>query len=537
MSEEYQKLLRKYRKLSDRHVLRVEANLSHQDKCKIFHYADKLRKAGNELTAIMKNNYEQLIRTKQYRKLKVLYGKTTSTNNQERRKSIIKQMERMQKQYNVTWDFCRRAMIPIGQKYELNSVFALTKAEDIWRGVEKCLFSKGKTLHFAKRDNLPNIRAKQLNRGIVVVVKDNQINCKIGTISFNPVIKDKFELDETNAIVKYLVNSDEKDSEAIKALITDGTIISTYRPCYASLVCEKIRGNLKVYVCFTIEGTPKPKFKSDGTLRHKYGTGIVGCDIGTQTIAYTSDSEVGLKNLAERGSSIKHNECQERLIYRAMDRSRRAINPQNYNTDGTVKSGPKHWSYSNRYKKLKRKHAELCRVNAINRRLATNEDVNHIRTLGNIFVTEPKNAKKLQMRAKNTTTNKEGKINRKKRFGKSIKNRCPGYFQKQVEVRFKNTGGAYIEVPTNYRASQYDHTNDSFEKKELSNRFYRLSDGSKIQRDWYSSFLLYNIDLSTREIDKNKCKENFYKQYAKQNALIDWIKANKIKIYNSGIKI
>ena len=83
-----------------------------------------------------------------------------------------------------------------------------------------------------------------------------------------------------------------------------------------------------------------------------------------------------------------------------MDRSHRAMNPGNYNEDGTIKKGKKTWILSNRYKKLRTKHRELCRINATNRHLAINEDVNELRSLGDVFVTEPKNAKKLQKRAK-----------------------------------------------------------------------------------------------------------------------------------------
>lgn len=171
-----------------------------------------------------------------------------------------------------------------------------------------------------------------------------------------------------------------------------------------------------------------------------------------------------------------------------MDRSRRATNPQNYNPDGTIKKGKKTWKYSNRYKKQKAKHAELCRINAENRQLAINEDANYLRSLGDTFVTEPKNASKLLKRAKKTTVNSKGKFNKKKRFGKSIKNLCPSGFQITVEKKFKVTGGAYIEVPYNYRASQYDHTADDYIKKKLSDRLYRLRDGTLVQRDWYSSF-------------------------------------------------
>ena len=41
--------------------------------------------------------------------------------------------------------------------------------------------------------------------------------------------------------------------------------------------------------------------------------GMIGADIGTQTVAYTSDTEVGLKNLSERDNSIQTSERKERL--------------------------------------------------------------------------------------------------------------------------------------------------------------------------------------------------------------------------------
>ena len=41
--------------------------------------------------------------------------------------------------FHVTWNYCRTSMIPIGKKYGIDTVFALTKAEDVWYGVENCL--------------------------------------------------------------------------------------------------------------------------------------------------------------------------------------------------------------------------------------------------------------------------------------------------------------------------------------------------------------------------------------------------------------
>jgi len=534
IDEEYNKILKQYHKLSNRHILVVETDMPYSDVLKVVALSDRIRKAGNELVGLMRKNYDQLLRTKRYRKLLSLYG---STEDKGKRKSLANQLNEMQKSYNVTWDYCRRSMIPIGKKYGIDAVFALTKAEDIWRGIEKCLYGNGNTIHFSKYGELPCIRAKQINRGIPISVKDIRLQFKLGKTIFGIQINDRFQQDEVNAVLSYLAEPEIMDNKAVNTLIEDACCIDTYRPCYATLVPKMIRGKYRVYLHLTIEGKAKPKYDKRGNLRHKYGKGMIGADIGTQTVAYTSDSEVGLKNLSERGNSIQTSERKERLLYRAMDRSRRATNPQNYNDDGTVKKGRKIWKYSNRYKKLKAKHSELCRINAVNRQLAINEDANHLRSLGDTFVAEPKNASKLMKRVKETTKNDKGKFNKKKRFGKSIKNRCPSGFQTTVEKKFRVTGGTYIEVPNNYRASQYDHTADDYIKKKLSDRLYKLRDGTEVQRDWYSSFLLYCYDYRTQDIDKDKCITEFESCYNKEKALIAWIKAHKIKILNSGIKI
>ena len=88
-------------------------------------------------------------------------------------------------------------------------------------------------------------------------------------------------------------------------------------------------------------------------------------------------------------------------------------------------------------------------------------------------------------RAKETTKDDKGKFNKKKRFGKSIKNRCPSGFQTAIEKKFKVTGGTYIEVPKDYRASQYDHTVNDYKKKNLCDIMYKLSDGSDFQSVCY----------------------------------------------------
>ena len=175
--KEYKKSLRQFHKHSDRHILVVETDMSFSDIQKVVALSDKIRKAGNELVGLMRKNYDQLIRTKRYRKVRKLYG---ATEEKKKRKVLASQLNEMQKQYHVTWDDCRTSMIPIGKKYGIDAIFALTKAEDVWRGIEKCLYANGKTLHFSKYGVLPCIRAKQMNRGIPISVKENQLQFKFG---------------------------------------------------------------------------------------------------------------------------------------------------------------------------------------------------------------------------------------------------------------------------------------------------------------------------------------------------------------------
>ena len=146
--------------------------MSAQEVLKVKEYSDRVRKAGNELVGIMLKKYEQLLRTKRYRKLLALYG---STEDKKKRKKYGKQLNKMQEEHDVTFEFCRTAMQRIRLKYDIDAVFGLTKAEDVWRGIEKCLYSNGETIHFSSYGDFPCIRAKQSNRGIPITAENGEL--------------------------------------------------------------------------------------------------------------------------------------------------------------------------------------------------------------------------------------------------------------------------------------------------------------------------------------------------------------------------
>ncbi|MGN8860280.1 hypothetical protein, partial [Catenibacterium mitsuokai] len=157
--KEHKRHLKQFHKFSDRHILAIETDMPYSDIQKVVKLSNKIRKAGNELVGLMRKNYNQLMRTKRYRKLLFLYG---DSKDKDKRRTYAKQLNEMQKAYNITWEYCRTSMIPIGKKYGVDAVFALTKAEDIWRGIEKCLYGNGNAIHFSKYGEMPCIRAKQI---------------------------------------------------------------------------------------------------------------------------------------------------------------------------------------------------------------------------------------------------------------------------------------------------------------------------------------------------------------------------------------
>lgn len=73
-------------------------------------------------------------------------------------------------------------------------------------------------------------------------------------------------------------------------------------------VSSKTRKNrLRWYAQLTLEGKPALKYSAGtGKPIHSVGKGDVGIDIGPQTVAYASDKEVALLELADRVTNIEH---------------------------------------------------------------------------------------------------------------------------------------------------------------------------------------------------------------------------------------
>ena len=75
----------------------------------------------------------------------------------------------------------------------------------------------------------------------------------------------------------------------------------------------------------------------------------------------------------------------------------------------------------------------------------------------------------------------------------------------------------------NYRASQYNHLTNEYNKPLLSERVKKIWENN-IQRDLYSAYLLLNHSKDLKEIDRKKCIENFNTFLENHNQLISTLK-------------
>ena len=297
---------------------------------------------------------------------------------------------------------------------------------------------------------------------------------------------------------------------------------------FCRMLKKQIGNKTRYYVQLVMEGIPPQK--------HKRGIGEVGIDIGTSTVAIVSDSKVKLKELAE---GIDNLENIKTKLQRKLDRQRRANNPNKYNEDGTInRSNRDKWIKSKKYIKTQNKLRDIQRKIASQRKQSHEMDANYILGLGNIVKVEIMSFKGLQKRAKNTTKNKKGKFNKKKRFGKSLANKAPAMLLEIVNRKLKYDGLFLFKVNTyKIKASQYNPITDGYNKKQIGDRW---NENIEIQRDLLSALIIKNVildkELKLDTIDKEKLLSeygNFKELHDKEIERLKELKLNGVKLLSS----
>ena len=434
------------------------------------------RKIYNSLVTVSQNRYKEMIKTKRYRNLI-----SELTNDKKKNKAIYKQIESMRKEYDLT-EYSLHTDIKGMQKHFKNNIDSFTAqkiATNLWKSYDKLFYGNGNKVCYKRYGNMNSLEGKSNNTGIRF--KDNYLLWNGLTI---PVKIDYNNQYEYNAL--------------------------QHEIAYCRIVRKYIRNKYKYYLQIIFKGTAPIKYnKETGELKRYIGTGDVGLDIGTQTVAISSNTDVKILELSDKVQNIEN---QKRLLLRKIDRSKRVMNPNNFNEDGTIKKqGNKKikWIKSNRYTNLQNQLKELYRKQADIRKYQHECLANYIISLGDNIYVETMNFSGLQKRVTKTEKNDKGRFKKKKRFGKSLANKAPSMLLTIINRKLGYYDRQLIKIDTHsVKASQYNHFNGECNKKELSDRWNDFS-GLKIQRDMYSAFLIMNVNSDLKSINQEKCNERF----------------------------
>lgn len=394
----------------------------------------------------------------------------------------------------------------------LSSQQVQKEASRVWAGVQKVLFSDGKEIHFKKFMDFDTISGKTNTNGV------------------------KFDKDTLSISWLGLTIPCRQPKKPADTAYTAESL--DHKVSYCEIVRKMFPDGWHYYVTVYLDG--------DAPVKHKCSQdaakNVMGIDPGVSTIAGVSGTTAVLEELAP---GCKRYAMEIERLQEKMDRSRRASNPDRYNEDGTVKKGiKKKWKCSNTYLGDRRKLKSLYRQKAAYTKQSHEELAGRLLDDSLHFITEDMPYKGLQRRAKKTerqekasdirqkdgTTKKVRKYKRKKRFGKSLNNRAPALFLSILERKALLRGGSFAKVDTKaYRASQYDHTTDSYVKIPLSQRDKQIGD-HEVQRDLYSAFLIRNSNDTYDHPDRVRCIDSFEIFLDMQDRLLSDMKRRQVSM-------
>lgn len=252
---------------------------------------------------------------------------------------------------------------------------------------------------------------------------------------------------------------------------------------YSRLIKRKVKDKIVWYLQLVLKGKPLIKNKN------KSKNEIIGIDIGPSTIAMYQDNFSFLDSFCNQ---LKPHHLKFKNLQRKIDRSLREVNPNNYNSDKTVKKGFLTWVKSKSLKKNQSKLFEVFRKLKIFRKRLHGNLANKILIHGNIIRAEKLSYKSFQ-----------------KSYGKSVGYRAPSMFMQILKRKAENAGGKVEDINTRLTClSQICHNCLKKEKKSLNVRWHKCNCNIKpIQRDLYSAFLARFVENNILNI--RKCQKHF----------------------------
>lgn len=209
-----------------------------------------------------------------------------------------------------------------GRKKQLNSNLGQIIADDLYRSYADWIFhKKGRPQFRGRGRGLHSLREK--NNATGVVWKHKERSVRYGKRLYRAVI-------------------DPKDRYVREALADPADPSKPRRVRYCCLVRKRIRGKERFYVHLVLDGVPPARTVAAPKEE------CMGIDPSLRNVTCVhANGSVAKIDI----SAPKEDAKEVRRLQRAMDRSLRAVNPDNYNENGTTKKGARKWVRSKHYLK------------------------------------------------------------------------------------------------------------------------------------------------------------------------------------------
>ena len=177
---EAQKLTEAIRGQLATHVVEVEFDATPKEQKEVNTILEHARIIRNTALGQAYKRYEQMIRTKKYRKLLQQYANVKEKLNQTKdekkiklltkeKNKISKELLSIQQQYYLTEADIQVDCDNVRQKYsKALAVFSQTIKNGVWQSIETLLFKEGEGVHFRAKGQYHSLEAKQYNRAIIL---------------------------------------------------------------------------------------------------------------------------------------------------------------------------------------------------------------------------------------------------------------------------------------------------------------------------------------------------------------------------------
>ena len=472
---------------SSSYVVEYELAFDNKNPASILDKLEKIAKAiYNDCLNECLKRYHKLINDKEYQELLKEYK--TSDNKKE----INKQLNNIALGYGYS-EYSMHKYIKIPREYfgsKLGSQECQKLATRAYKATEKLRYHQADKVSFKSKYDSISIEGKSYCSKLHY----DKDNCSIsyGDYSFKLKVK-------------------KNDTYAQLALMDIVKYVRVYP--------KDIRSKRRWFAQLVFKGCPPIKNKQYGD-----NSKVQGIDIGTSTVAIVSEDKA---NLLELAPNCKENERKIRRLSRKLERSRRASNPNNYNKDGTISKSKHKWYKSKNYIKTQKKLKDEYRKLSAKRKQSHEALANQIIAEGTDIRVEEMNFKGLQKKSKKTSFNKNGKINSKKRYGKTIKNRTPSMLLSIIDrkLHYKNLELKKINS-FKVKASQYNPIDGSYKKKQLKDRMIELKEEVIVQRDMLSAYIIAHTNDDLESINAVKCFNDFNSFKEAQDKEVQRLKDN-----------